>query len=261
MDLISDYRRITRDLGATLTAQARRPDIKREGEYYLKRIVQIKSAEEFVSDTRVFNYAMAAFGLKDMTYGKAFIRKVLAEGVDSPRAFAMQLADSRFRNFAETFNFARYGKTATAFERTQQGTVDRYIRYRVEEEAGQKDERLRLALHFERKAPDIATAFGILADKAVYTVVRTALGLPNAISSNDIDKQAALISARLNIDDFKDPKKLDRLITRFMAMSIASGDSFAGGQAAPAISLLQPPASSIGVTTLLSIQSMRSFKG
>jgi hypothetical protein len=260
LDLISDYKRMTRDLAATLKAQAQQPDVKRESEYYLKRIVQIKSADEFVSDTRVFNYAMAAFGLKDMTYGKAFIRKVLTEGVDSPQAFSMQLADSRFRTFAETFNFARYGKTATAFDRTQQGTVDRYVRNRVEESAGQQDERLRLALYFQRKAPDIATSFGILADKAIYTVVRTALGLPTAISSNDIDKQAALISSRIDVADFKDPKKLDRFVTRFMAMSAVSGDSFGSGTASPLVSLLQPAASSIGMSTLLSIQSLKGFR-
>ena len=75
-----------------------------------------------------------------MTYAKAFMRKVLNEGVDSSDAFANQLADSRYRDFADTFNFKRYGETTTIFDRTRQGTVDKYVRQMLEE-IGRRAER------------------------------------------------------------------------------------------------------------------------
>lgn len=259
MNLISDFRQLTKDMPTTMSTAAKRPEVKRETEEYLKRIRNVKSVDDFMNDQRVYNYALNAFGLKDMTYAKAFIRKVLTEGVDTPGSFTAQLTDSRFREFAETFNFARYGTATTSFSRTQEGTVDRYIRNTVEESAGSQNENLRLGLYFQRKAPAITSVYGILADKALYTVVRTALGLPAAISGSDIDKQATLIASKVNIKDFSDPAKLSKFITRFMAQATANGDGAPTSAMTPAISLMQGAASSVDSSTLLSIQSLRRF--
>ena len=97
-----------------------------------------------MADGRLYNYAMKAFGLQDMAYAKAFIRKALTEGVDDDDSFANKLTDPRYSDFVETFNFARHGAATTVFDRTRQGTVDRYLRQTLEEDAG-KHERRRAA--------------------------------------------------------------------------------------------------------------------
>ena len=136
----------------------------RETAYYLDNIKNVKSIDDFLADDRVFAYAMKAFGLQDMTYAKAFMRKVLTEGIADSDSFANKLADKRYREFADTFNFAEFGTTTTIFDVTRQGTVDRYVRQTLEEDAGGKDEGVRLALYFERKAADLTSPFSILAD-------------------------------------------------------------------------------------------------
>jgi len=214
---VAGFRQIMRNFDRTLNSVASRPDVKRETEYYLANIRSVKSADEFIDNDRLYSFAMTAFGLADMIYGKAFMRKVLREGLDGEKSFALQLADQRFREFAETFNFARYGEAATAFDRAQQGTVDRFFRIRLEADAGKSDEGVRLALYFQRKAPAATSVYGLMADAALYRVVQTALGLPKAYSSVDIDKQAALIGGKLDIADLKDPAKLDALLVRFTA--------------------------------------------
>jgi hypothetical protein len=92
----TSYNLIARDLPRSIERIASQPQVARESEYYLKRISEIKSIDEFMADTRVFNYAMKAHGLEDMNYAKAFMRKVLTEGVDKEDAFANQLADSKY---------------------------------------------------------------------------------------------------------------------------------------------------------------------
>ena len=139
---VAQYQQISRNIDKTIATISQRPEIKREADYFLSNIRTVKSADEFLKNDRLYKFAMTAFGLKDMIYGKAFMRKVLTEGIDGTKTFALQLADPRFRDFAETFNFARYGATATAFDRAQQGTVDRYLRIQLESEAGQNDEGL-----------------------------------------------------------------------------------------------------------------------
>ena len=123
---IASFSQIARDLDRSLETTSQQPAVARETTYYLENISKVKSTEEFLEDDRLFNYAMTAHGLAEMSYAKAFMRKVLDEGVDANDSFANGLADRRYRDFAETFNFARYGETATAFTRTQQG-VQRYV--------------------------------------------------------------------------------------------------------------------------------------
>ena len=164
---ISSYQLVAADLPRALDTARSKPVVAREAEYYLAHIQEVKSIEDFLGDHRLFAFAMKAFGLEDMTYAKAFMRKVLAEGVDSNDAFARKLADTRYRDFAETFNFQRYGRDGTVFDRTRQGTVDRYVRQVMEEDAGSQNEGVRLALYFQRKAPTLTSAYGILADAAL----------------------------------------------------------------------------------------------
>ena len=253
-NLISAYRQLTKNISLTTSRVAQEPTIKRETADYLANIPKVKSIDDFMKNDKVYNYALKAFGLEDMAYAKAFIKKALTEGIDKTDSFTLRLADTRFTEFVETFNFARYGTATTAFSRTQQGTVDRYLRYSVEVKASDQSEALRLALYFQRKAPALTSSLSVLADKAVYTVVRTALGLPTAMSSNDIDKQAALISSRVNVKDFSDPEKLEKFITRFIAQYAAQDTSAAASN--PAVTVMQG-SSGIDMNTLMSIQSIK----
>ncbi|HEU0063029.1 MAG TPA: DUF1217 domain-containing protein, partial [Hyphomicrobiaceae bacterium] len=106
---ISSYQLVAADLPRALATTRAKPTVAREAEYYLAHIEQVKSIDDLLGDQRLFAFAMKAFGLEDMTYAKAFMRKALSEGIDKSDSFANTLADSRYREFVETFNFARYG--------------------------------------------------------------------------------------------------------------------------------------------------------
>ena len=212
------YKLIASDLDASLKRTAEQPSVQRESEYYLANITSIKSVDEFLKNDRIFKFAMKAFGLEEMDYAKAFIRKVLTEGIDDSQSFANSLTDQRYREFAETFNFKRYTTGATIFERARQGTVDRYVRQTLEVDAGATNEGVRLALYFQRKAETVATPFHLMADRALLKVTQVALGLPSATSSLPIDRQAELISKKLDVEDLKEPEKLDKFLERFTAL-------------------------------------------
>lgn len=254
---VATYQQIARNIDKSIGTIAGRPEIRRESDYFLTTIRTVKSADEFLKNDRLYKFAMTAFGLKDMIYGKAFMRKVLTEGVDGSRSFALQLADPRFREFAEAFNFARYGASATAFDRAQKGTVDRYLRIQLESDAGQNDEGVKLALYFQRKAPDVTSIYGLMGDPALYKVVQTALGLPAAYSNTDVDKQAAFLRSKINVDDLKDPVKLDNFITRFTARWQAANG--AAGQNIPQIALGRPTLASFDNSLLLSMQLLKGY--
>jgi len=254
---IASYTVLASRLAAVTKSTAAKPTVANDVRIYLERVTKIRSVDEFLNDDRVYRFAMKAFGLGDMIYAKAFMRKVLSEGVDSKAAFANKLADTRYAEFASTFNFKRYNDATTVFDRTRQGTVDRYIRQTIEEDAGAGNDNVRLALYFERKAPAITSPYQILADKALLNVVYTALGLPVATSVMDIDAQADLIRERVNFDDFKAPDKLNKFIGRFAALADAKIPTPVSGAA----SLLAGGPGGGGPTMsadlLLSLQSIR----
>lgn len=246
----------TRDIDRTRARITAQPEVAREIEYYKETIGSIKSAEDLIANTRLFEFTMTAMGLGEMAYAKGFMAKVLKEGVDDESSFANSLSDSRYREYAEVFNFVAFESATTSFSRVQDGVVDKYIQQTLEEQAGQDNNGVRLAIYFERKAPEISNYFEILADPALAQVVRTALGLPQELVAADIDKQAEIIASRLDLDDLKSPEKLSEFILRFTSLWDVTRDPTASSD--PIIGLFsQAPASSINLDLLLSMQRTR----
>lgn len=222
LSTIADYTRLTKDMTKSLTQVAQEPDVSRETDYFLSHIGKVKTIDDFLKDYRLYSYAMKAYGLSDMTYAKAFMRKVLTEGVSDKDAFANKLSDTRYRQFATAFNFAALGDQATSTTAATTGTATQYVTQTMEENAGDQNEGLRLALYFTRKASTITNAYQILADKALTQVVQTAMGWSSTISSSDIDAQAKMITDKIDLTDFQDPAKVTKFVQRFAAMWDAS---------------------------------------
>jgi hypothetical protein len=213
----STYQMLTRDMDRTLKLKSAEPIVARETEYYKENIGSIKTLDDFFKNTRIYNYAVKAFGLEDMAYAKAYMRKVLTEGTGTD-SFAFKLNDDRFMAFARAFDFGAYGEVTTGMTATTTDVVTKYINQTLEVDEGTENEGVRLALYFKRMAPTVSSAVAILADKALSEVVKTVLGLPDAMGTAGIDQQVSAIEKRLDVADFKDPKKLDRFIMRFTAM-------------------------------------------
>ena len=218
MTTLDSLRLVSVDLPKSVSRVAKDPIVKRESDYYLSQIGNIKSIDDFMSNNRVYQFATRAFGLQDISYAKAYIRRMLTDGIDSPASLANRVADARFRDFVETFDFKNYGEATTAFSRAQQGTVDRYVSQELEQRAGATNEGVRLALYFQRKTPTITSPYSLLADRALLKVTQVALGLPESSSQLDIARQADLISKRLNVQDLKQPAKLDKFLSNFAAL-------------------------------------------
>lgn len=214
----TSYRLISQDIGKSLERVSKQPDVARETEYYRAKIGDVKSIDDFMADTRLYNYALKAHGLEDMAYAKAFIRKVLTEGATDKNAFANKLSDSRYTDFAKSLNFADLGAAATSVDAAQSGVITKYTRQTLEQEAGDDNNGVRLALYFERKAPTIKSGLDFLADDALAQVFRTAYNLPDEFAGADVEKQAALIEKTIDVKDLQDPEKVGKLLERFTIM-------------------------------------------
>ncbi|MGY8707327.1 DUF1217 domain-containing protein [Bradyrhizobium sp. 18BD] len=258
LSTIADYTRLTTDMSKSLTQVATEPDVSRDTDYFLSHIGNVKTIDDFLGDYRLYSYAMKAYGLSDMTYAKAFMRKVLTEGVSDQDSFANKLSDTRYRQFAAAFNFAALGDQATSTTAATTDTATQYVTQTMEENAGDQNEGLRLALYFTRKASTVTTAYQILADKALTQVVQTAMGWSSTISSSDIDAQAKMITDKIDLTDFQDPAKVTKFVQRFAAMwdaTQAQSDSSTN----PALVLIAGASTSVTLDTdmLTTLQNIR----
>lgn len=256
LDTYTSYQLIAKDIPKAINQVQSQPVVKRDTDYYLANIGNVKTIDDFVNNTRLFNYAMKAYGLGDMAYAKAFMVKALKEGVTDQNSFANKLSDKRYADFVKAFNFAAYGPTATLFPSAQQGAVDKYMRQTLEENAGQTNEGVRLALYFQRKAPNITSWYDVLADTALSSVIRTALGLPDTFAAADIDKQVQAFEQKLNIADFKDPAKLSTFLNRFTTLWEINNPT---STAQTSVSVLFAQPTTIGISTDL-MMAMQKLK-
>ena len=219
----TDYRTISRNLPRALAATAKAPDVATQTKYFQAHIGEVKSAADLMKNFRLLSYALTAFGLQDMAGSRALIRKVLEGGAADPKSFANTMNDARFREFARAFDFRTHGAATTRRAEATAAVVEKFTRQTLETRAGATNEGVRLALYFERKAPSIADAYDILADKALLEVTRVALGLPAAMSQQNIDVQAKTLAKKIDFAEFRDPAKVQRFVQRYAAMADMTG--------------------------------------
>ena len=255
--LVTSYKILTSNPDKTAARIASQPEAAREIAYYQANIGKVKTIDDLLKDQRLFAFAMKAFGLGDMVYAKAFMKKALQEGTDSANSFSIKLADPRFRSFVNSFNFKLLGTATTTTDQVTKGTITNYIENQMEEQAGNQSDGLRLALYFKNNVGNISSTYGILGNAAIYQVVRTALNLPQSLSRANIDTQAKLIDSKLNLADLKDLKKLEAFITRFLSLyEIQQGGT---GGARPLLSLFSGRGVTVDMNTILSLQSIKKF--
>ena len=230
--------------------------VKAETDYYLANVSKLTSIDDLMADKRLLSYALSAFGIDAQREDPARIRSMLEGGIREPDSPANKLTDKRYAGFVAAFNFEQYGETATTYVAARQPTVDKYMRQTLEEDAGKANEGVRLALNFQRKAGDINNWYDVLADKALASVVRTALGLPDSFASADIDRQAALFESRLDIADFTDPVKLSKFLSRFTSLYEIQNPT---SSAATSVSVLFAQPTTVGISTdlMIAMQNLR----
>lgn len=218
MTTLSSYLQIANNLNKWQSITAKTPDVAVQNKYFQDHVGEVTSVDEFMKDKRLFNYAMTAFGLGDLTYATGMMKKVLEGGVTDGSSLAHTLSNTNILAFATAFDFAGNGASTTTSSTLVDTVVSRYNEQALETSQGKQNPGVQLALYFKQHASSVTSVYGILADENLLTVVQTALGIPSSASAQSIDTQARHLKARLDISDFQDPAKLDKFISRFAAL-------------------------------------------
>ncbi len=234
---------------------------KIESEYYFATIDSVETVDQLLDDDRLVTYLKKAYGFGDEAISDQVLRLVLTSDRNDPRSFVNSGTNTRFRELADAFNFGTDGlaKRVSVGQAQDENdildTQDLYLRQTIEQRAGDQNQGVRLALYFQRKAPSITSAFGILADKALMEVAMTALGFPDSMAQADTDRLAKMIESRIDFADFKDPAKVDKFLARFTALYDIGNPQTT--TSIPSLLLGGQDGGIIGLDLLASIQSIK----
>ncbi|SIQ05391.1 Protein of unknown function [Rhizobium sp. RU33A] len=203
---------------------AAREAATKKAEVYQERIQSIDTVKELLADREVIDVVVGAYGLDAENVTDDFLKQVFASDLSDPKSFVNQQPDGRWAELVASFNFDANGNlTRETIGTVQQRgetleTVNKYLRQTLEENEGASNEAVRLALYFERTAPNITDAYGLIADDALMAVFRTTFGFSDEFSNMDVDQQARVINDNLDLAELQDPAKLERFLQRYTAM-------------------------------------------
>ncbi|NYT32647.1 DUF1217 domain-containing protein [Rhizobium sp. WYCCWR 11128] len=228
--------------------------------YFREQMATITTASEFLADDRLVSFALEAKGLDPDAVTSDELEKMFSSDLDDEDSYVNKLGDNRFAELVGAFNFDQDGNISAEPTGTvqQRGdvleTIDAYVRLTLEDDQGDSNTGVRLALYFQRKAPEISSAYDILGDSALFEFFTTSFNLSSYVSNMDVDKQAEMIDNFIDLEDLSDPNKVDDLIKRFTAMyDMANGT----GSTSTALSILTGSAT-ISADTLLAMAQLKS---
>ncbi|MCY1128706.1 DUF1217 domain-containing protein [Frigidibacter sp. RF13] len=245
---------LTRTLDAQKSAFLKDSAIQRDEAYFREKIGSVRTAEELVSDRRLLNVALTAFGLEDDINNKAFLRKILEDGTLKPDGLGNRLADKRYLEFSKAFGFGDFPVPNTVLSDFPQKILARYEARRFEAAVGEQNEDMRLALNARRELADIAKRsmsvdakwYTALGSPPLRQVIQTALGLPRSFSQVDIDKQLVILKDRAesalgttDLKDMADPAQAEKLVRLFLVRSQMQSDLSGANDGSTALTLLQ----------------------
>lgn len=110
---------------------------------------------------------------------------------------------------------ARVFADAALVERIVTGTLTN----RFEKAMDEGNSGLREALYFRRMAGTVTTIESLMGDRALLTVMRGSLGLPESFATLDFDKQRDMLRKRVDLEDLKDSKAVDKIVGRYLALA------------------------------------------
>ncbi len=235
MDGLAGYRFLqrTREQQEDLIAQS--PMSQRLEAAFRERIGTIETAAQLVNDRELLQVSLEAFGLSEDLDSKYFIQKVLEEGTTDTSALANKLADQRYQDLSKAFGFGDRTTPRTQLSTFADEILAEYRSSSFETSVGDQDQTLRIALNADRLIEEIAVSedsertkwLSVIGNEALLELVQGALGLPEDVTSLDLDRQVEIYDEKLQrqlgigIEGLADEEARDKLIERYLLRASA----------------------------------------
>jgi Protein of unknown function (DUF1217) len=213
------------------------PTVARDLVTFSEDITSIKSVDELMENRTVLNMVLSAFQLESEIDKPALVRKILTEDPSSDESLVNRLVEPRWTKLATAMEPLNTDPDFFQKQSNVDAILSGYRTNEYEKFEGENAEGVREAMYFKRLGGDVETIAQILADPAIMTVVRVGLGLPESFQALSFDQQKERLEKMVDIEDFKDPVKIDEMIERYLVFTQVNNND---PTANPMLSLFQP---------------------
>ncbi len=237
-------------------------DAKDAATEFSKSIAKVKTVDELLADKKLTDFILVANNIDPKTIDKNTLKKAFTADPEDAKGFLNTTAGEKFKAMVNVFNFDTKGNLTTAKIEAGQNkgarlaTNDLYLHQTLETQQGASNDGVRLALYFQRKAPQVNSVYDIMSDPALYNVIKTTYSLPASMSNMDVTRQAKMLEKLFPIKDLHDASKVNHLLKRFSAVYDAANGA---GTSSPASAILTR-GTGIGMSAdlMLSIAQLKS---
>ncbi|MBL4906729.1 MAG: DUF1217 domain-containing protein [Sneathiella sp.] len=213
------------------------PTTARDIETFKEEIANVKSVDDLMKNRTLLTVVLSAFQLEGEIDKYAFVEKMLTEDPEDDDSLVNKLVEPRWTKLSTALYGLNQDPDFFLNETNVNAILDGYKTNEFEKFEGSNAEGIRQAMYFKRLGGDIEEIPQILADKSLMEVVRVGLGLPESFLSLDYEQQKARLEKEVDIEDFKDPEKIDKMIERYLIMTEINNTDPAAN---PLLSLFQP---------------------
>lgn len=226
-------------------------------ETFRERIAGIESAADLVEDPELYGFVMRAFDLEDRIFAKGMMRRIIESDPNDRTSLVNRLTDPRFERLNDALGL-HDGSRPLTDPRRQEEVVDRYLATRFEGSIARQDDIVGAALAFRRAAAEIDNPYDVLKDPEISEVMRRALGLPDAMATLDVDRQAEMISGRFDLSRLSDPNEVEKIVRKYVVVAEALSGASAASNAA--VRLLSDAARGTGAPISLDLAVRASVR-
>ncbi|MCG8493878.1 MAG: DUF1217 domain-containing protein [Sneathiellales bacterium] len=213
------------------------PTTARDIETFKEEIVNVKSVDDLMKNRTLLQVTLSAFQLESEIDKYAFVEKMLSEDPEDDDSLVNQTLEPRWTKLSQAMYGLNEDPDFFLNEANVNAILDGYKTNEFEKFEGQNAEGIREALYFSRAAGGVEEISQILADKTLMHVVRVGLGLPESFQSLEYEQQKTRLEKAVDVEDFNDPAKVEKMIERFLIMTEINNTDPAAN---PMLSLFQP---------------------
>jgi Protein of unknown function (DUF1217) len=215
------------------------PTTQREITNFKKDIVNVKSVDDLLNNRNALKVTLSAFQLEGEIDKTAFLKKIMTEDPTNKKSLAYRMVEPRYTKLATALQGLNQDPNFFQNSQNVDAIFNAYKTNEFEKFEGQNALGVREAMYFKRLAGGIQDIPQIMADKTLMEVVRVGLGLPQEFQSLSFQQQKDRLIAQVDVADFKDPKKIDKMIERYLIFTELNNPN-AGAVNNPMLSLFQP---------------------
>lgn len=201
--------------------------------YFKKVAPTLTSPAALLGNYRALTVVLNAFGMSTNIGQTALLKQLMTQNPTSGKSTASEIGNPLYIRFAKAMNQFKPPPFASAAGinavLTALGTNN------FEASQDRLSPGIADALYFKRTIGSATSLSQLMSDPTLLKVATTATNMPSQFGTLDYSTQVKLLSAQINMKDFRKPGHVDQFITKYLALNEASNAAVADPTGALAV--------------------------